>query len=652
MKAHKIFKNITRLLFALWGLILPMSLNAQTSQANIAWQKVELQSQFKSDLQKSLLTMVGSDKFVVTVDLKLKPIPKKTAIAPTATQKAPTPLTEENPDAILLSKLGILVDTQKHEAPPTSPEATKDANEIPDIFSLIEKVYVRCVLDSSVTDDRKALVQKVIETQLAGFEPNVVDIKIESMALTPPPPPEKAPEPEKPAPPPTFAEKMEPFKIPVSIFLSFITVMAMLIVVMKTLTKSQGAPSAQNAAPTTEASSPAAAESAKEAPQAAELSSTPATNPTVTHHDHHGSTGATFDSEELSLTVEKFKLLLKTNSGAAKLLMLEWVNSDTAAAAGALRTLPTYLTLEEFSLSTSDFDLNQRKRLKKVMSLSPAEAASPSEVLTFIKGQILSSMLADSVNIGPEQKSYLSSIKASELCTLAQKAPELVSGVINLLPSELVAQTFNLLDKDTVESLLQKSLHIEVENFLPQLEKLKEHVHSIREESKVNLAPVLEGVETLLEQVSPDKEAALFNALISSKAYSIAEQLSKKYFPSDLVLKLDGPKINSILMKMPLLQRAELIYSLGDNEKQVLFVAMGENGKLREMIDSEIESIETDESRKKMINLNKENIWKGFVKNVRTAIQTNPSVQENAQELMKAWIEEKKTSGPTLGVAA
>ena len=102
---------------------------------------------------------------------------------------------------------------------------------------------------------------------------------------------------------------------------------------------------------------------------------------------------------------------------------------------------------------------------------------------------------------------------------------------------------------------------------------------------------------------------------------------------------------------MPLTKRAELIYSLAEVDKKSIFVALGETGKMRELIDSEIEAIQTDDVRKKFIDINKSIILKSFVDLVRLTIKSNPVIQESAASLVKAWIEEKKTSSPTAQAA-
>ena len=611
----------------------PATSGVYPSAATLNWQKVELQQKLKADISNAIKGMVGPDKYVVNVDIKLSKPPEK----PKAVEEKKT-LTESDPDALLLSKLGILVSAKDSEKKPEI--TTSEPVEPLDIFSLLEKIRVSVIIDDSIPDDRQEVIKKVIMSQFLQFDPSLIEVTVEKVLLVIPPPPEEK-KPEPPPPEKTFIEKFDPFKIPVSIFLSFLTVMAMMLVMFKASTKAPGAAPGADAA-----AGGGAAEAKKEeaAPAAAEAAPAAAAAVAGPAHDMGGGHGhgAAVDSEELKLTIEKFRILLKTNEKGARLLMLEWVNNDSMAAVGALKMLPTYLSLEEFTQMTSDFDVNQKKRLKKVMSVSASELPSSSEIMDFIRSQLLASILSQSKELNEQHKSYLSSLKSSEIAELAKEDQALAGGVINLVAPELVAQTFNLMDAELVSKVLEQSLTFKVADFITQFGTLETKVNDIREKAKVVLVPVLDSVETLLNQVGPDKEGALFGALIASKAYAMVEELSTKYFPSELVLKLDLPKINAILLKIPLTQRAELIFSLGEAERGIVYQAIGEKGKLRELIDSEIESIQTDDVRKKSIELNKAQIWKNFVGLVRSNVQNNPLVQENAQAVLKAWLDEKR----------
>jgi hypothetical protein len=616
-----------------------MAQGAYPSAATLNWQKVELEQKLKADIGNAIRGMVGADKYVVNVDVKLRKPPEK----PKVVEEVKKPLVDGDPDALLLSKLGILVSAKGDEK---KPEVKAPEPEEPlDIFSLLEKIRVSVIIDDSIADDRQEVIKKVIMSQFLQFDPSLVEVNVEKVLLVIPPPPEEK-KVEPPPPEKTFIEKFDPFKIPVSIFMSFLTVMAMMLVMFKASGRAPaaGAPGADAAA------AGGGATEAKKEEAAAEAA--PAVAVGGGHHELSHGPMVAMDSEELKLTIEKFRILLKTNEKGARLLMLEWVNNDSMAAVGALKMLPTYLSLEEFSQMTSDFGVDQRKKLKKIMSVSASELPPATEIMDFVRSQLLASVLSDSKELTEQHKSYLSSLKASEIAGLAKEDQVLASGVVNLVAPELVAQTFNLLDADLVGKVLEQSLTFKVSDFVAQFAMLETKVNDIREKAKVVLAPVLDSVETLLNQVGPDKEGPLFGALISSKAYTMVEELSTRYFPSELVLKLDLPKINSILLKIPLTQRAELIFSLGESERGVVYQAIGEKGKLRELIDSEIESIQTDEVRKKSIEMTRAQIWKSFVNLVRDNVQNNPLVQENAQAVLKAWLDEKRGGAPAEKAAA
>jgi len=95
-------------------------------------------------------------------------------------------------------------------------------------------------------------------------------------------------------------------------------------------------------------------------------------------------------------------------------------------------------------------------------------------------------------------------------------------------------------------------------------------------------------------------------------------------------------------MRMSLSKRAELIVALNEKDREIIYKTMGENAKLRELIDSEVESIQVDPAKKRGVEMRQAEIWKNFVDLIRDAIQTNPMYLDNAQTVLKSWVEERK----------
>lgn len=620
------------------------------------WQKANLESGLKEDLVNNLSAIVGKENFVININVAYKsPTVKPLEPAKKATETKTTPdgSTDDDKELVFLNKIGvqtkIIVETA--ETPP-SLESSKITDSA-DIFSLIEKVRITCLFDKSISDDRLVVVKKVISNSLIQFDPKKIVLNIDRVSLAPPPKEEKSKvkenQPLAPKEPdPTLLKKMEPFSTPLSILLSFLTVMVMMLIMFKATKASipsVGTQSNSNATP------PPPSNTDSENHNESKSPTSPSVAPVPVSGMDKSSNSNTNLSEEIALTFDKFKFFLKLAPGKCRLILQEWLTTESPLANYSIKALVLYLSLEQFTELSATFTPDQKKKLKKIIATEEENPPPTAEVLSFLRGQLMAAYLSEELALNIKQQSFLTGLTPPELADLANEDIELVSNVVNLLSTEAVAQLFNIIDPDKVSQILQLSSQFKIETFIGKYDIFEQKINRLRESSKVVLAPVLEGADSLLGQVGPDKESILYSSLITSKAFTRVEILSKTYFPSELVLRFAPEQLKSILLKMPITKRAELIYSLAEVDKKSIFVALGETGKMRELIDSEIEAIQTDDVRKKFIDMNKSIILKSFVDLVRLTIKSNPVIQESAASLVKAWIEEKKTSSPTAQAA-
>jgi len=142
-----------------------------------------------------------------------------------------------------------------------------------------------------------------------------------------------------------------------------------------------------------------------------------------------------------------------------------------------------------------------------------------------------------------QNKSFISTLKASEISELAKTDPANAFGLLNFVSSDLAAQSLNMLDSETASKVLHFSPQLKMTSFVSQLNNVEEKVIQNRKNATVVLAPIFDNVELLLGQVGPDKEGPLFDALIAAQAFTLVEEMGIRYFPSDLVLKLDLQKL-------------------------------------------------------------------------------------------------------------
>lgn len=626
---------------------------AEQALSSLNWQKADLESRLKEDLTKNLTATVGRENFVVNIDIAYKKPSKKTGNSETKERsEESSKISHDDQQLVFLNKLGLQAAIVNDSL--ESNKGVQANSEIADIFSLIEKVRLTCLLDESVSEDRQAVVKKIIANSLMQFDPKKIDIKIDKVKLAPEAKDQSSSEEEKQtqAPKeeePTWIKKFEPFSTPISILLSFLTVMVMMLIMFRA-TKASVA-TAPSVAPSQ--ASAATTPSSSEADSTKEHASEPAS--TMPSHSVGSARSSGDDSgsnKEVTLTFDKFKLFLKASPAKCRLILQEWISADTQLAQASIKSLALYLSLDEFNEITATFNPADKKKLKRILAVEDTNAPTMVDILSFLRAQMMAAYLTDDLELDPKQKSFMASLKPVELAALSTSDIGMVANVVNLLPPEAVAQLFNNIDTDKVERILHLSNQFKLEAFVSQFSAFESKINEIRESSKVVLSPILDGVESLLEQVGPEKESLLFTALISSKAYVLVEDLSKKYFPSELTLKFAPDQLKSIMLKLSLAKRAELIFALSEDERKPVFAALGETGKMRELIDSELESIQADEVRKKSIEINKVAIWKSFVDLVRANVKSNPSIQESAIGLVKNWVEEKKTTNSSSSQAA
>lgn len=121
------------------------------------------------------------------------------------------------------------------------------------------------------------------------------------------------------------------------------------------------------------------------------------------------------------------------------------------------------------------------------------------------------------------------------------------------------------------------------------------------------------------------------------------EQLSKRYFPALLVKDLPKEVIKVAYTKMPAPKRAELVLSCDDQVRDIFYGIVGEPGKkMRDILDLEMSDLQKDEDTVSRIRDDKDKIWQGFVKIVRSLIKTDAAVAKSTSKALSAWIETQR----------
>jgi len=118
-------------------------------------------------------------------------------------------------------------------------------------------------------------------------------------------------------------------------------------------------------------------------------------------------------------------------------------------------------------------------------------------------------------------------------------------------------------------------------------------------------------------------------------------RVAQQFFPADLLGDLPGEVLRTVLESMPLAQRAELIYSQADENKSMLYNAIGATGRVREIVDTEIEEIEANDSRARVLQRNSDRLWQEFIDRTRRLIRSDVKVQDEVMLVLESWITSK-----------
>ena len=129
-------------------------------------------------------------------------------------------------------------------------------------------------------------------------------------------------------------------------------------------------------------------------------------------------------------------------------------------------------------------------------------------------------------------------------------------------------------------------------------------------------------------------------------------KIAMKLFPSNLLFKLQEETFRNILKGLTLKNRAELIFSLDQDNKDFAIRSLGdEKSKMRELVQVELGLIDTSPERKERVLNDKMLVWSNFLKYSRGFLCTGGAFEKEAESLVKEWINEitkNKTQSPDL----
>ncbi|MCB0356841.1 MAG: hypothetical protein KDD40_07530, partial [Bdellovibrionales bacterium] len=336
----------------------------------------------------------------------------------------------------------------------------------------------------------------------------------------------------------------------------------------------------------------------------------------------------------------QFKRMAEQYPETAAYLVKLWLNMDTHESNEALAVLPKMIPVESLVEVFANLDEKLKSQLKKASNLE-VDSSSIARADGFIVSQMVDTFLVNTIVLPEDLKVLLSEMTMEECVECYRRDTRLGAAFINVLQTAQLGKLMTLRSEDEVNSLFSDGLSFSAENISYLAEKLPALLDSIRANKQKLRVPILDKALDLISVLGAEKESQIYNMLIASGDKEQILEATSKFYPSELLMNLPAESIRTLLNRFPTKERAVLIYSRPLEEQNLFFTAIGETGRLREIINTELAEIQSNERLKAQISKDKSKIWQKFVTTSREFIKRDSSIKEAANIVLENWLQEK-----------
>lgn len=591
-------------------------------EATLRWQKVELEDRLLDKINRALSPSLPREHYVASVTITLKEPEGKGADADDkkpATPEVGAKEVKSDDESLDLGKLDVTVPYQDPRI---------------DVFSSIDSIKVSVMLDNSLPEAKGALVKSIITDVVASISDEEPEIEIKKGDLV-----------FKPVENWDAKKWVSTLALPITLLLGALAFCAILFVISASIMGSyrklenrriavmeaQGV--REDAAAQREIA--AAAEAAK---QLKESEATATQAEQVMEDSKHDEVPA---AEVGQKGIDRLQAILKKDPEKISELIRQWLKAPGKGALEALTVLPHILAPEELLELFKVLTMSERKEWRRYLA-RPIDADVTQIADQFIGTQILESLLDSAPKIDDAIQAEVSSLTISEALRLAENDPALGAVLFNVMPPKqvgrlLAAMSSELASKVTLASLKLSDDEIQAQalNLKPAIDKVKTRVGGAE-------TPFVGRATDLIADLDPEREAALLEALLQAGQQETVEAAARRYFPSELVLKLPPKLLKTCLEKLAVPRRAELIVSRPADQRTALLNAIGKEGsKAREMFGVALQEVDGDELRRKRLEKDSARLWKDFIDGVRGYLDKSEAAAQQASPVLEAWIAER-----------
>jgi len=332
--------------------------------------------------------------------------------------------------------------------------------------------------------------------------------------------------------------------------------------------------------------------------------------------------------------IDRFRNLLENSSVEASLQIKKWLKANDKSSQNALILLVQELSTKELSLIFQNLSQDERDDWKKLLSrsLSPQEFM---QAQIFVASEIVQEYLSPSFIQDSETIDLLLSLTPKRCADFLNQNLMYANILMNALSTKFINQLLPLINKESLDQVIQESIYIDKDNIQKNLQQFKQDLRpfvAIEKRSQF-MGKILE----ILPQSNAAQEKSLFKGLAASGSDDLLTKIAFKNFPSELIPKVKDESLKRILSSFNRELRVDLIMTVQASlkEKYTELIAPA-NSKARDMLNLDMEKYQ-DEIALKKLQSRSDEIWMSYVKHIRKSLNKDEQLQAELRPIIEEW---------------
>lgn len=590
------------------------------------WQKTALQKDIVNKLERRLDTLIRNKQYIVDVNITTS-IPQK----PDFKLASPKPILpvkfsnatpdKSNGDYIVFSKFGLEVPLIAAQEEPADNNKKSEMefiwkyNQSLDVFNNLEDIKIVISLSDKLPKASKSKINDIIkgvDLSLGEIKPDY-QINYINFALDP------IPEMKKPVEVPkekTFFEQLQPYGNAIGLLMAtlLLGILGFMLLnkyeaIKKTASNLQSPP-----APASQKEDPAPPATVNDS----DLSNKP-------------------ENDVVTSGLDRFLAFMEKDPEGTYFLVRKWIKSEGLLEKKALFGLVRILENKTLIKIFENISLQERETWKNLLTAKEVQNLDIKEIDQFISTKVVEEIIVPAIIDDNELLEQIISISDKKSAEFIQGHPDLGVYFIQLLSPKQTGNIFRHLDTKLIRSLLKNVAKSKSDDILKMSNELKEKLRPFSGKMAEN--SFVKKITDLIPMSPVSKDEVLYDILRDASAADAINNLARRYYPSFLIQKLSSNQLNQILSSYKNDKKAELIFTLDDESKEIFFAALGPDGStLKEMIKMELDNLNSNEKIARDLMARSGQIWEEFIVHSRKHIEMAYDNESEFQDTLEFWI--------------